>query len=325
MGSIRNRLLGVALVTLVLLSPVLAQQQDFAVWLEALRAEARQRGIRQHTLDIALSGVQPLPRVIELDRNQPEVTLTFAQYMQRVLPEQRIRTGQQLLQKHHAMLAKIGAAYGIPPRLIVALWGLESNYGQRVGGFSVIPALVTLAYDGRRSTFFRQELLKALEIIDAGHVEPQAMLGSWAGAMGQNQFMPSSFLTYAVDYNGDGRRDIWTTLEDVFASTANYLRRSGWRVGEMWGRSVVAPATLAPDLLGLNVRQPLTAWQALGVRRENGGALPAAPLDASLLLPDGPQGPAFLVYENFRTLLQWNRSTYFALAVGQFTDRLRGP
>jgi membrane-bound lytic murein transglycosylase B len=168
-------------------------------------------------------------------------------------------------------------------------------------------------------------LLKALEIIDAGHVEPQAMLGSWAGAMGQNQFMPSSFLTYAVDYNGDGRRDIWTTLEDVFASIANYLRRSGWRVGEIWGRSVVAPATLAPDLLGLSVRQPLTAWQALGVRRENGGALPAAPLDASLLLPDGPQGPAFLVYENFRTLLQWNRSTYFALAVGQFTDRLRGP
>lgn len=318
-------MLGVGLVVLGLMAPVLAQQEDFTTWLETLRADALRHGIRQQTLDVALNGVQPLPRVIELDRTQPETILTYTQYIQRVLPAQRIQKGQQLLQQHRALLSKIGAAYGVPPRFIVALWGIESNYGQRTGGFQVIPALVTLAYDGRRSAFFRQELLQALQIVDAGHVQPPAMLGSWAGAMGQNQFMPSSFITYAVDHNGDGRRDIWTTLADVFASTAHYLQRTGWRTGETWGRRVVSPSVLEAELIGLGVRKPLAAWQNLGVRRAHGDDLPAVSLQASLLLPAGSEGPAFLVYENFRTLLKWNRSTYFALAVGQLADHLRDP
>jgi membrane-bound lytic murein transglycosylase B len=315
----------VALVVLGLLGSVRAQEEDFATWLETLRAEALRQGIRQQTLDAALQGVQPLPRVIELDRTQPETVLTYAQYIQRVLPAQRMQKGQQLLQQHHPLLRKIGAAYGVPPHLIVALWGIESDYGQRTGGFQVLPALVTLAYDGRRSAFFRQELLHALHIVDAGHVAPDAMLGSWAGAMGQNQFMPSSFVRYAVDHNGDGRRDIWTTLADVFASTAHYLQQAGWRAGETWGRRVVSPSTLAAELVGLEVRKSLAAWQELGVRRENGGDLPTVPLHASLVLPGGSEGPAFLVYENFRILLKWNRSTYFALAVGQLADHLRDP
>lgn len=322
----RDGLLGVGLVVLGLIAPALAQQENFSAWLGKLHAEALQRGIRQQTLDVALNGVQPVPRVIELDRTQPETTLTYAQYIQRILPVQRIQKGQGMLQQHRVLLSNIGAAYGVPPRFIVALWGMETDYGQRTGGFSVIPALVTLAYDGRRSAFFRQELFYALQIVDAGHIQPQTMVGSWAGAMGQNQFMPSSFITYAVDHNGDGRRDIWTTLADVFASTAHYLQRMGWRMGETWGRRVVIPAGLDTALIGLGVRKPLAAWQELGVRRINGDDLPTGgPLPASLLLPAGSGGPAFLVYENFRTLLKWNRSTYFALAVGQLADGLHDP
>lgn len=312
-------------VVLTLVLPARAQQSDFPSWLEALRAEALRGGIRQQTLDATLSGLQPLPRVISLDRRQPEGTLTYAQYIQRVIPATRLRRGKQLLQQHQVLLTKIGAVYGVPPRFIVTLWGIESDYGRLTGGFPVITALATLAYDGRRSAFFRRELLHALQIVDEGHIQPEAMVGSWAGAMGQPQFIPSSFINHAIDYDGDGRRDIWTTLADVFASTANYLKRAGWRTGETWGRRVSVPPGLDTALIGLKVRKPLAAWQALGVRQVNGEDLPAASLQASLLLPAEPQGPAFLVYENFRTILKWNRSTYFALAVGQLADGLRDP
>ncbi len=316
-------LLVVGWVSLTLTSPAAAQADAFSSWLQALRAEALQQGRQPHTLDVALNGLRPLPRVIELDRKQPEVTLTYAQYIQRVLPAKRIQHGKKLLRQHHTLLAKIGAAYGVPPRFIVALWGLETDYGQVTGGFPVIAALATLAYDGRRGAFFRRELLYALQIVEAGHITPKTMVGSWAGAMGQSQFMPSSFASYAVDYDGDGRRDIWTTLGDVFASIANYLAHAGWRQSETWGRRVTIPADLDPASSGLKVRQPLSAWQALGVRRADGSDLPKASLQAALVLPAGSQGPAFLVYQNFRTILKWNRSTYFALAVGQLADRIR--
>jgi membrane-bound lytic murein transglycosylase B len=311
------------LITGLLALPVLAQQKDFASWLHALRVEALQRGISQKTLDATLATLRPLPRVIELDRKQVEFRLTYTQYLQRVVPPARVQRGKRLLKAHQALLTEIGAAYGVQPRFIVALWGIESDYGQSMGDFSVIAALATLAYDGRRSPLFRRELLEALQIIDEGHIAPQAMVGSWAGAMGQNQFMPSSFRQFAVDYDGDGRRDIWTSLADVFASTAHYLARAGWRSDQTWGRRVVIPADLDPTLAGLQVRKPLSAWQALGVRRTDGSDLPRRPLQASLLSPEGPNGPAFLVYRNFRTLLTWNRSIYFALAVGQLADALR--
>ncbi len=316
-------IVGVAVLWLVL--PGLAHQKDFAAWLETLRVEARQRGIHEKTLDAALTGLRPLPRVIELDRRQLEFTLTLSEYLQRVVPPARVQRGKRLFNTHRMLLTRIGTAYKVQPRFIVALWGLETDYGRMTGGFSVIGALVTLAYDGRRSTFFRRELLNALWILDEGHIHPQAMQGSWAGAMGQSQFMPSSFRQYAVDHDGDGRRDIWTTLPDVFASTANYLAQAGWRSDQTWGRRVQLPADFDPTLVGLKIRKPLPAWQAFGIRQPDGRDLPHRPLQASLLLPDGPKGAAFLVYHNFRSILKWNRSNFFALAVGKLADSLRDP
>jgi membrane-bound lytic murein transglycosylase B len=294
-----------------------AQPADFASWLRVLRSEALQLGISEKTLNTALVGLQPLPRVIELDRRQPEVTLTYSQYIQRVLSSSRMQRGKQLFDTHRALLAEIGDAYGVQPPVIVALWGIETDYGRVTGDFSVLASLATLAYDGRRSAFFRREFLEALKILDEGHITPKAMIGSWAGAMGQNQFMPSSFRQYAVDYNGDGRRDIWGTLPDIFASTANYLARSGWRKGESWGCRATVPAQVGQAHAGLEVHKSLATWQALGVQSSchNHQAR-----QASLVLPEGPNGPAFLVYDNFHAILKWNRSTYFALAVGQLTD-----
>jgi membrane-bound lytic murein transglycosylase B len=305
--------------------PGLAHQRDFMTWLQALRTEARQQGIRPQTLDAALADLQPIPRVLELDRRQPEFTMTLSDYLQRVVTSERIQRGKHLFKTHHALLHKIGATYQVQPRFIAALWGLETGYGRITGGFSVIGALATLAYDGRRSAFFRRELLNALWILDQGHIDPQAMQGSWAGAMGQNQFMPSSFRQYAIDYDGDGRKDIWTTLADVFASTANYLARAGWRGHQTWGRQVRLPADFNGQLQGLDVRKSLPVWQTLGVRRIDGRDLPQQPLQASLLQLDGAAGPAFLVYHNFRTILRWNRSNYFALAVGKLADAIREP
>jgi membrane-bound lytic murein transglycosylase B len=204
--------------------------------------------------------------------------------------------------------------------VIVALWGVESTYGAYHGEFPVIAALATLAYDGRRAGFFRTELLQALKIVDHGDVTAERMTGSWAGAMGQNQFMPSSYHAYAVDYDHDGRRDIWTSLPDVFASIANYLAKAGWNDRYTWGRKVRLPSTIDGELAGLQQRKPLPEWQALGVRRDNGADLPVASLSASLLRTDEGQGPAYLVYDNFRVLMAWNRSTYFALTVGELAD-----
>lgn len=301
---------------------VQAQDQAFSTWLQELRAEASQRGIQTATLDAALRDAEVLPRVIELDRQQPELTLTFAQYLQRVIPDARVYQGRQLLKQHQTLLNQVAETYGVPAPVIVALWGIESDYGRRTGGFSVISALATLAYDGRRSTYFRRELLDALQILDEGHISPDQMTGSWAGAMGQSQFMPSSFIKRAVDYNDDGRRDIWTTLDDVFASTANYLALAGWRKGELWGREVKLPADFDIALAGLNMQKSLAAWQALGIRRANGHDLPTVDRQASIVLPSEAAAPAFMVYHNYRVFLKWNRSTYFALAVGQLANRL---
>jgi len=302
----------------------MAQDRDFATWLRELRTEAAGLGIRAPTLDAALSGLRPLPRVIELDRKQPEDTLTYAQYMERMLPASRVQKGLQRLREHRALLQPISARYGIPPGVIVALWGMETDFGRLTGNFPVLAALATLAYDGRRSALFRRELLAALQIVEAGHVRPEVMTGSWAGAMGQNQFMPSSFLQYAVDYDGDGRRDIWTTLADIFASTAHYLARSGWQAHTAWGHRVVLPAHFVMPASSDELSQPCAAWQALGVHRMDGGVLPDGSEPALLVLPGGETGPAFLTYQNYQVFLKWNRSTYFALTVGQFADQLDG-
>ena len=226
------------------------------------------------------------------------------------------------LARHRALLEEVAARYRVQPRFIVALWGIESDFGRRTGGYGVMEALATLAYDGRRSAFFRSELLAALGIFDGGHVAAADMRGSWAGAMGQSQFMPTSFVAYAVDHDGDGRRDIWHTLADVFASIANYLAGSGWRDDQTWGRAVRLPADFPGDLVGLDTVKPIGGWQDLGVRRIDGRDLPTRQLPASIVRPDGVGAEAWMVYENFRTTLKWNRSTYFALAVGLLADRM---
>jgi membrane-bound lytic murein transglycosylase B len=300
-----------------------AAADPFAAWLDGLRREARHRGVDAALLDEAFAGVRPIPAVIEADRRQPERRMTFAEYRRRVVNADRVDRGRELLARHAPLLRRVEARYGVPPEVMVALWGIESNFGERQGGYSVFAALATLAYEGRRAAFFRRELLSALEIADRGHADAGGMRGSWAGAMGQNQFMPSTYLGYAVDFDGDGRRDIWRSLADVFGSMANYLSRSGWDARYIWGREVVAPAALAENRVGLDHRAPLATWQQRGVRLPDGGGLPEAEISASLLRPDGGAGESYLVYGNFRALMAWNRSTYFGVSVGLLSDSLK--
>lgn len=300
------------------------EEDPFLKWLNELRVEAREKGISDTTLDRSLVDVKPIPRIIELDRNQPESTITFEQYQKRIVSPTRIKNGRARLAQHRDLLEEIGNAFGVQPRFIVALWGIETNFGQFTGGFPVIDALATLAYDGRRSKYFRGELLNALRIIEQGHIEPADMKGSWAGAMGQSQFMPSSFLSFAQDYDGDGAKDIWNTQEDVFASAANYLKRVGWRDDITWGRRVQLPDGFEAAQASLDVIKPISEWQALGVRRDDGTDLPSRDIRASILLPGGEGGPAYIIYDNYRAILRWNRSHYFAMAVGQLSDRIAG-
>jgi len=212
----------------------------------------------------------------------------------------------------------------VQPRFLVAFWGLETNFGENLGGFPVIGALATLAHDPRRSDFFRAELMAALSILEAGDVDPQTMMGSWAGAMGQPQFMPTTFVRFATDGNGDGHRDIWTSLPDVFASASNFLKNLGWDGQQTWGREVQLPAGFDIELADLKIRKPISEWQTLGIRRPGGAPLPQAEFDASVVLPAGVTGPAFLVYGNFRAILGWNRSILYAVAVGHLADRFVG-
>ena len=226
-----------------------------------------------------------------------------------------------MYRKHRAELEKAAQKYGVPANYIVALWGIETSYGDNTGGFKVIPALATLAHDGRRSTFFRKELINALKILDAGHISSANMKGSWAGAMGQNQFMPSSFHAFAVDGNGDGKRDIWTSLPDVFASTANYLSKSGWKEDERWGRKVKLPQGFSKSLTGKKIKKPLSEWASMGITLPSGAPIPQADgIRASVITPDGLNGPAYLAYDNYRVIMKWNNSTYFATSVGLLAD-----
>lgn len=307
-----------------LLVPAVTAAADFPDWLAALRTEALEQGITAGTLNAALTGLEPIPRVLELDRRQPEFTQTFWDYLDKRVSPARIAAGRKLLAEHAELLKTIEQRYGVQPRFLVAFWGLETNFGTYVGDFSTIGALVTLAYDPRRSDFFRRELLAALRIIDQGHITAEAMKGSWAGAMGQLQFMPTTFVNFAVDQDGNGYRDIWHNLPDIFGSAANFLSQSGWDGDRTWGREVQRPDHFDLEKTGLDIQKPLAAWQAEGIRRMNGDDLPAVDIKASVILPAGYNGPSFLVYQNYRTILNWNRSHLYALAVGHLADRLTG-
>lgn len=303
--------------------PAAQAAPDFQQWLSELRADARREGVTDRTIDATLIQIQPIARILELDQRQPERTITFDTYLSRAVTPARIRKAREKLKANHAILERIGKQYGVQPRFIVALWGMETDFGGNMGGFKVVDALATLAYDGRRSAFFRAELLKALRILDEGHVTPDRMLGSWAGAMGQCQFMPSSFFHFAQDFDGDGRRDIWGTQADVFASAANYLKTVGWRADQTWGRAVRLPKGVdSAAWSGLDKFQPVSVWTKRGLRSADGKPLPKSAPEAALVMPDGPKGKAFLVYGNYRTIMDWNRSTYFATAVGILADHI---
>ncbi len=320
-----NRKFSFIMILAILFFPVpsLAAQQSFDAWLDDFRGDARRKGISQSTIDLALKNVKSIPRVIELDRKQPEGQKTFTQYRRMIVNPKRIQDGRELLQAYRRELTQVEKKYGVPAQYIVALWGIETNFGSNTGGFDVIPALATLAWEGRRAAFFKKELVDALRIIDDGHISAANMKGSWAGAMGQSQFMPSSFIAYAADGNGDGRKDIWNTEMDVFASAANYLMKNGWRKGERWGRRAELPPGFSENMVGRKIKKSLRNWQKLGVRLEGGADLPdESGILASVVAPDGLEGEAFIVYNNYNVIMDWNRSTYFATSVGLLADAI---
>jgi membrane-bound lytic murein transglycosylase B len=313
-------------------APPVAQAQasvDFPVWLEAARQEALRKGINAATLSEAFAGLEPNPRVIDLDGKQPEFSQTFWRYLDGAVSETRVTHGRALMQQNAGLLNRLEAQYGVPGRYLVAFWGIETDFGHNTGDFSVVRSLATLAYDGRRGAYFRDEMFDALVILDHRDIDNAHMTGSWAGAMGQAQFMPSAFLKYAVDADGDGRRNIWTSVPDALASVANYMKSSGWDSARGWGREVRLPARFDAALASLDTDAGETVktaaqWSALGVGRADGGALPGTDGPSALVLPAGIDGPAFLVSGNYRTILKYNRSTFYALAVGYLADRLGG-
>ena len=302
----------------------LSQNQSFESWVEELRQEAMLLGLSEQTLLVLNDLEAPLERVLELDNSQPEFVQTFSRYLSlRVTPNQ-IRQGIDLMQEHKLLLDEVRRIYGVQPHYLVAFWAIESNYGRNTGGFSVLQALATLAFDPRRAEFFRQQLFIALQIIEDGHIQAEDMSGSWAGAMGQLQFMPNIFSRYGVDGDGDGKVDIWNSLPDIFHSAANFLSQSGWRGDERWGREVILPSDFDFNLSGTLVSRSLEEWQQIGVRQVDGNPIPVTSMQGSVILPSGANGPAFLAYNNFKTTMIYNPSTFYALTVGHLADRFTG-
>jgi len=303
--------------------PAAKPDASFLPYIDGVKAEALKAGIRQATLDTAFRGIRtPNAKVIELDRRQPEFTLTWEQYRQKVISDARIARGREHYARHRALVTEICARYRLHPAPLMGIWGLESGYGQFTGGFNVIESLATLAWEGRRAAFFRTQLLNALRIIDAGDIAAERMLGSYAGAMGQPQFMPDSFLRFAVDHDGNGRRDLWNDVGDIVASMANYLSKSGWAPPLGWGQKLRLPAGFDPALAGRDNRKPMGEWARLGVRPA--AAVPAE-VQAAVLLPDGAGGEAFLVFHpNFQAIRRYNPSDFYALAVGLIGDAVVG-
>jgi membrane-bound lytic murein transglycosylase B len=332
------------LTAIVLIEPLSAQvvvpapaveeaRPEFPTFLAHLKEQALAAGVSAATVEAALNNLEPLEVVVERDRSQAEVVLTIDQYVSRRLTRSFVRTAVAKQKEHRAELATIAKKYGVPGSLLVAIWGMESNFGRFTGTRPVVQALATLAWEGRRRAFFTTEFVNALQILDRGYIELEQMKGSWAGAMGQTQFMPSSYLAHAQDYDGDGRRDIWHTLPDVFASIANYMVAYGWKEDQLWGREVKVPPGGGTKLAAsvgfrqtgcraareLTVPVPLAKWQAMGVRTATGGALPKVARDASLLRTGAKN---YLVYSNYDSLLGYNCAHAYALAVGLLSDRL---
>ena len=333
-----------ALVSLGTMSSAMAakaelSEEGFAQYVIKLKAEALTHGFSKALIDESFAEVKFHKRAVKADRSQPENVETLDTYLPKRVPKWKVDKARALYKEHQVLLNQIGEKYQVQPRFIVALWGLETNFGKFTGGYNVVSALATLAYEGRRETFFKKQLMAALTILDEGHISNKNMKGSWAGAMGQNQFMPTSFLSYAVDGDGDGKKDIWQNQADIFSSMANYLQKEGWNDELTWGRQVKLPDnfdnTLAiPKNTGSRknwlkawskTEKTLAQWQALGVRRSDGTNLPNVDIKAALVFPDDENGRVYLAYDNYKSLMHWNLSYYFVSSVGHLSDRIKFP
>jgi len=304
---------------------VIPVEQSMQDWLSALRGDALAAGIDAALFDRVTGGLEPDPVVLRADRSQPEFTRPVWEYLDGALSAHRVNRGRQLLGNHAQTLGAIEQRYGVDRHILVAIWGLESNFGSHMGNHSVVRSLATLGHQGRRPEFARSQLLAALDILQRGDISPERMLGSWAGAMGQTQFIPTTYNSHAVDFDGDGRRDIWQSSADALASAANYLTANNWRSSQPWGIEVRLPDSFDYSRADMSIRLPLNQWQTLGVRSASNMSMPGdGELEASLLLPAGHQGPAFLVFDNFRSILRYNNSTSYALAIGLLSERLQG-
>ncbi|QXN27045.1 lytic murein transglycosylase [Shewanella putrefaciens] len=289
-----------------------------------LQERARTEGLSEVTIQDTVASLQFVPKVIELDQAQPEFSQTFNNYFTKRATDWRVNEGRRLLKKHRALLDKLAQEYGVPPQYILSFWGLETNYGSYKGKMSVLDSLATLACEPRRSGYFTTELMQALKLKEKYGFDKSTMVGSWAGAMGHTQFMPSAYAKYAIDGDGDGKADLWNSTEDALTSAANFLQHLGWQRNERWGREVILPRNFSYENLGAKQPQPLSQWAAQSVVQSNGLPLPAIDMKAALYLPSGHTGPAFLGYENFNVIMRWNRSEFYAITVGHLADRING-
>lgn len=295
----------------------MAASGDYATFLAGVRREAEGKGVPASIVRRALAlTTEPNAKVIRLDHHQPEFSLTWAQYRDKVLSAAKVAAGKEAVKKNHSLFQEISSHYGVDVEGISGIWGLESFYGRITGGFYIVDALATLAFEGRRASFFRSELMKALQILGDGEIAPEEMKGSYAGAMGQPQFMPSAYLTYAQSFPAGGAKDIWNSVPDVLASIANYLARCGWKQGEPWGQEIQVPEALPQADLGRKNERSLGAWMKAGVRRADGSAFARTDISGAVLRPDGAGGQAFMVYHNFNVFRRYNPSDFYALAAG---------
>ncbi|MCK9469497.1 MAG: lytic murein transglycosylase [Porticoccaceae bacterium] len=312
-----------ALSALLIAGPLQATSTDFANCIAGLQDKARQQRLSPKAVD-TVAAMQQQQRVLELDGKQPEFVQTFGNYLDARVTADRIRRGRELYARHRPFLDQLTARYGVPGQYLVAFWGLETNYGGYLGNMPTLDSLATLACDPRRADFFTSEFLTALRVMDREALEPAQMRGSWAGAMGHTQFMPSNYLRYAVDGDGDGRIDLFGSEKDALASGANFLQQLGWQEGFRWGREVILPQGFDYSLSGRSNTRTVTDWSDLGVRDADGSPLPPAEVVGSILVPAGHRGPAFLIYDNFSVIMRWNRSESYALSVGLLADRIAG-
>lgn len=322
------RLTSFRLFALLIAAPVFAQSPpaapDFAQCLDGLRDEARRNGVSETTFRFLTRDLVADMSVVDKLNYQPEFSTPIWDYLSGLVDDERVQQGQAMLQQHSDVLERVQQRYGVDPATVVAVWGVESNFGQSLGRYPLVQALGTLSCYGRRQAFFRGEMFSAMRILQAGHIAPDRLVGSWAGAFGQTQFMPSTFERLAVDGDGDGRRDLMDNTADALASTANFLSKAGWQSGQPWGFEVKLPEGFGTDGEGRRTKRPMSEWAARGVRQVDGTPLPTGLGSAGLMTPAGPTGPAFLVLRNFDAIYSYNAAESYGLAIAHLSDRMRG-